>query len=758
MFDEMDNLPLEPLEPAPPPLTDVLHRLFGFEAFRPNQKGIVRAILGGQDVFAVMPTGGGKSLCYILPAHLMQGVCVVVSPLISLMKDQVDSARSFGLRAAYWNSSQTSAERRNVALALEHGELDLLYVSPERLGVEGFIERLQSVRVCLIAVDEAHCISEWGHDFRPDYLQLSSLVDQFPNVPVAAFTATATLRVQEDILQRLRLRGPHVVRASFDRPNLFYQVEPKTDDFQQILAFVRERADQAGIVYRSTRKSVDETAEFLCHRGVKALGYHAGMDAATRQANQEAFNRDEVDVMVATIAFGMGIDKSNVRFVVHADLPRNIEGYYQETGRSGRDGAAAHCLLLLGMGDVPTQRFFISQMTDERERALASEKLSQMIGFGQVYRCRRSQLLAYFGERYDKDNCGACDVCGGQAVAVDATVDAQKLMSAIVRTGERFGINHVIEVVTGAQTERIRQYGHDQLKTYGVGKDKSRPHWRQVVENLLGQGMVAQSDSQYPTLGLTDKGRDVLFGRATFSMHKAMQKPARPAAGGGPGGVAAGRAGRTGSEPFDLALFERLRVLRRRVAQRENLPPFIVFSDRTLEDMARRTPTTLAEMSHVHGVGDTKLALYGQEFMEEISIWLSANGRPVVFRGNNHNGGDSQYDDVAPRARRLRGASGAAQRTGQLLAEGLSPSEAARHQGLTETTVVAHMETLILQGNAVDIRPLVSADDQADLERLFTEHGLVNLTRIIQTSQDRHTYSQARLVRAVMQARQPGAG
>ena len=592
----------------------------------------MRAILGGQDVFAVMPTGGGKSLCYILPAHLMPGVCVVVSPLISLMKDQVDSARSFGLRAAYWNSSQTAAERRHVALALEHGELDLLYVSPERLGVEGFIERLLSVRVCLIAIDEAHCISEWGHDFRPDYLQLSTLVDQFPHVPIAAFTATATLRVQRDILDRLRLRSPHVVRASFDRPNLFYQVEPKTDDFQQLLEFARSRSGQAGIIYRSTRKNVDETAEFLNERGIKTLGYHAGMDAGTRQANQEAFNRDEVDVMVATIAFGMGIDKSNVRFVVHADLPRNIEGYYQETGRGGRDGALSHCLLLFGMGDVPTQRFFINQMTDDRERTLASEKLSQMIGFGQVYRCRRSQLLAYFGERYERDNCGACDVCLGQAQPVDATVDAQKLMSAIVRTGERFGINHVIEVVTGAQTERIRQYGHDQLKTYGVGKEKSRPHWRQVVENLLGQGLVVQSDSQYPTLGLTDKGRDVLFGRSRFSMLKAMQK--RPSSGGGAGGGAGGRAASVSGGPFDAELFERLRALRRRVAKRENLPPFIVFSDRTLEDMARRLPTTLAAMSHVHGVGDTKLALYGQEFTEEIAIWQAATGKsPPLARG-----------------------------------------------------------------------------------------------------------------------------
>jgi ATP-dependent DNA helicase RecQ len=460
----------------------------------------------------------------------------------------------------------------------------------------------------------------------------------------------------------------------------------------------------------------------------------------------------------------MGIDKSNVRFVVHADLPRNIEGYYQETGRSGRDGADSHCLLLFGMGDVPTQRFFINQMTDDRERTLAGEKLSQMIGFGQVYRCRRSQLLAYFDERYSRDNCGACDVCRGQAVPVDATIDAQKLMSAIVRTGERFGINHVIEVVTGAQTDRIRQLGHDQLKTYGAGKDKSRPHWRQVVENLLGQGMVVQSDGQYPTLALTDKGRDVLFGRAKFSMLKAMQRTAKPSSGGrlpSGAGSAAASAERTNwidDKPFDTDLFERLRVLRRRVAQRENLPPFIVFSDRTLQDMSRRMPTTLSAMSRVHGVGDTKLALYGQEFTEEIALWRSATGKSPTSRDGGHDGGDANHrgsdgDAVAPRPRRLRGAAGAAQRTGHFLAQGLTPAEVAQRQGLTETTIVTHMETLIAQGHEVDIRPLVSADDQADLERLFTELGTISLTRIIQASNERYTYPQARLVRAVMNAR-----
>jgi len=598
-------------------LAQTLKRVFGYDSFRPNQEGLIQAVLAGQDAFAVMPTGGGKSLCYHMPALLMDGVCVVVSPLISLMKDQVDSALEYGLRAAYWNSSLTNYERVEVAQALRAGELNLLYVSPERFATPGFVELLQTVQVSLIAIDEAHCISEWGHDFRPDYLELSKLVEQFPHVPLAAFTATATHRVERDIIQRLGLREPHMVRASFDRPNLFYQVLPKEDVVGQLKTFIAERPGQAGIIYRTTRGNVDLTAAALKAAGIKALPYHAGLDNATRQQHQEAFNRDEADVIVATIAFGMGIDKSNVRFVVHADLPKNIEGYYQETGRAGRDGALAHCLLLFGMGDVPTLRYFITKIEDDAERAMTSKKLSQMINLAQVYVCRRRQLLEYFGEKYPKDNCGACDVCCGQAEPVDCTTDAQKVMSAIARTGERFGAAHIVEVVTGAQTEKVRSLGHDQIKTYGVGKDKPRQHWRRVLETLLGQSMLAQSDGQYPTLAITEKGREVLFGRERFSMLKQKEKAAAV--------KGARRLEFDGDQPYDEDLFQRLRVLRAKVAKRHNVPPFIVFSDKTLQDMARKRPTGLEAMARVYGVGQVKLSEYGQEFAEEIAIYTATN-------------------------------------------------------------------------------------------------------------------------------------
>ena len=421
-------------------LTAALDKVFGFHSFRDNQEEIVRAVMDRRDAFVVMPTGGGKSLCYQLPAGLLPGTCVVVSPLISLMKDQVDAAAGVGLRSAYYNSSQTQAQRLDVQNRLYAGKLDLLYVSPERLAMETFLNGLKRIRICLFAVDEAHCISEWGHDFRPDYLYLSELVEQFPHVPVAAFTATATERVQTDIISRLDLRNPCVVRASFNRPNLFYQVVPKENAAAQIRAFVNARPGESGIVYRTTRDDVEQTAGMLARAGIRALPYHAGMDDSTRAKNQDAFNKDEVQVIVATIAFGMGIDKSNIRFVIHGDLPKNLESYYQETGRAGRDGEPAHCMLLFRGGDIPKIRFFINQIADSKERKAAARQLNEMIRFASVNACRRRQLLAYFDEAYQRDKCGACDVCSDTVERVDATTEARMVMSAMARTRERFGV------------------------------------------------------------------------------------------------------------------------------------------------------------------------------------------------------------------------------------------------------------------------------------------------------------------------------
>ncbi|MFP4106763.1 MAG: DNA helicase RecQ [Phycisphaerae bacterium] len=591
-------------------LTPALRKHFGFDTFRPNQELIIRAIFDRRDVFAVMPTGGGKSLCYQLPAVVMDGTCVVVSPLISLMKDQVDAANANGIAAEFINSSQTAHDRREVYRKMMSGTLDLLYVAPERFAMDNFLRSLKQIKLCLFAIDEAHCISEWGHDFRPDYLQLETVPQQFPDVPVAAFTATATPEVQRDTIGKLALRDPLAIRASFDRPNLFYQVSPKEDVHRQILAFINERPDEPGIIYRTTRKDVEATAAFLQGFDIDARPYHAGLDDETRHANQDAFNRDQTRVIVATIAFGMGIDKSNVRFIVHADLPKNMESYYQETGRAGRDGDPAHCLLLFSRGDMFRIRYFIDQMEDATEQQVATRKMEDMADYGGVYVCRRKQILAYFGEDYrsEEDNCGACDVCTGEVEKIDATVDAQMVMSAIMRTEQRFGAQQVVDIVTGADTERIRKFNHQEIKTYGVGKDKPKKHWRRIVDDLLAQGCVMRSDGQYPTLALTAKGRDVLFSRREFFVLKQKKTKSRPRQ------LASG----VSQQEFDKGLFQRLRQTRMEIADQQGVPPYVVFSDKTLRQMARDFPTTEGELLLVSGVGGVKLRRYGEQFLSVI--------------------------------------------------------------------------------------------------------------------------------------------
>jgi len=615
----------------------VLRDVFGFHSFLPNQEEIVEAILARQDAFVVMPTGGGKSLCYQLPAHIMEGTCMVISPLISLMKDQVDAAMETGLRASFLNSSLSASMKRDVEKQLVAGELDLIYVSPERFAMPEFIATLKKVQLAFVAIDEAHCISEWGHDFRPDYLNLSTIVEEFPDVPVTAFTATATRRVQDDIVAKLGLRSPHIVRASFNRPNLFYTVVPKEKPSDQILRFVRGRPGEPGIIYRTTRKSVEQTADMLTRHGIKALPYHAGLDDATRVKNQDAFNRDEVDVIVATIAFGMGIDKSNVRYVLHGDLPKNIESYYQETGRSGRDGEPAHCLLLFGYGDIPKIRFFTDQIEDEAERTHQFRCLNDMVHYATVHACRRKQLLNYFGEPWPSpqakgvnaanaplplpagegrgEGFPCCDICAGEVESIDATQDAQIVLSAIARTGQRFGINHIVSVVTGDDSDRIRQLGHDRIKTFGAGKDQDKRHWRLMIDNLLAQGLVIQTTGDYPVLKLEEQSREVLFGGREVHVLKTIKlkgkRPKRPAA------AAAG--------PYDEELFDQLRDLRKALASKQGVPPYVIFTDRTLHEMARFFPTTEAEMLQITGVGEKRLASCGEQFMAAIQAFREAH-------------------------------------------------------------------------------------------------------------------------------------
>lgn len=711
--------------------TDVmsaLKKVFGFDSFRSNQQEIIHTVLEGRDAFVVMPTGGGKSLCYQLPACLLPGTCMVISPLISLMKDQVDAARGSGIQAECFNSSLSERERIGVLRKLSSGNLDLIYVAPERFAMDVFFNNLKRVPLCLFAIDEAHCISEWGHDFRPDYLFLSEIVKHFADVPVAAFTATATRRVQKDIIERLGLRDPHIVRASFDRPNLFYKVVPKDDVRRQILEFLKTCPHDSGIVYRTTRDSVENTAAYLSAHGINALPYHAGLDNELRRKNQDAFSRDEVRVIVATIAFGMGIDKSDVRFVLHGDIPKNIESYYQETGRAGRDGEPADCVLFFGGGDFPKIRYFIDQMENDTEREIAVRKLNQMAQYASVNACRRRQLLSYFGESYEKDNCVACDVCMGEVEQVDAATDAQIVMSAIVRSGQRFGVTHVVDVVTGADTQRVRDLRHNEIKTYGAGKEKDQRHWRRIIDDLIAQECIVQTDDRYPVLHLTEKGRNVLQSREDFRVIRQKRTGKKQKA--------------PVTEDYDLRLFEKLRALRREIAAMQNVPPFVVFSDKTLHEMAQYFPTKPDEMNRITGVGERKLEQYGDQFMALIRSYTEQN--PEIVR-------------TAPPAMPLpalkskkKEQSKTVETTWQLLQDGMTYVDIAKERKLTPGTIAGHIEKLILQGRDIDPDVLVPVEKRLEVERLFSCHGTESLKTVVEASDGRLSYEDARIVRAIV--------
>ncbi|MBI5875593.1 MAG: DNA helicase RecQ [Deltaproteobacteria bacterium] len=710
-------------------MRDALQTVFGFRSFRPNQEAIIKSILAGRDLFVVMPTGGGKSLCYQLPAKIMSGAAIVISPLISLMKDQVDAARANGIAASYLNSSLDSREVSEVLRDLRNKKIELLYIAPERFAMPNFLETLKAMPVSFFAIDEAHCISEWGHDFRPDYLSLSVIPKAFPNIPVAAFTATATDRVQEDICARLGLRKPFIVRASFNRPNLFYQVQRKSGVESQILEFLGTHPDESGIVYRTTRDSVTTTADFLKAHGVNALPYHAGLEPDVRGKNQDAFNRDEAQVIVATIAFGMGIDKSNVRFVIHADLPKNIEGYYQETGRAGRDGEPARCLLFFGRGDIPKIRYFIDQMPGNAERTAAMENLNRMVGFASHNVCRRRQLLGYFGERYAEENCGACDICAGNIERIDITRDAQIVMSAIFRTEERFGAGHIVDVVTGADTKRIRAFSHNVIKTYGAGKDKDKEHWRLIVDELLAQEIIQQESGKYPVLKLTEKANAILRGKAHVEGLKRDEPKEKARA-------------RGGVERFDQTLFDRLRIMRKRIADSERVPPFVVFSDRTLHEMCRYYPATKRDMRNISGVGDVKLERYGNKFIQEIAEYLAEN--PNTQRRERNTEYKSEIRNSKSEI------TGTVEETYRLFQTGLSLEQIAAQRNLAPSTIASHIEKLIQAGRDMDIDRLIAPAKRQEIEDMFSTIKERGLKPVVEAGNGRISYEEARIVRAWM--------
>ena len=590
----------------------LLHSVFGFSAFRPGQEEIVRAVLAGENVLAVMPTGSGKSLCYQLPAIVRPGLTLVVSPLIALMRDQVRALTAAGVAAGSLNSSNDLAENSRVLGLLRRDELRLLYVAPERLARPDTVELLAEAHVTMMAIDEAHCVSQWGHDFRPEYLTLGNLARQIGGrLQTLAFTATADAPTRGDIVEKLFAAEPRVFVRSFDRPNLRLAFRPKERSTRQVLSFVQAHPGESGIVYCSSRRKVEELAEALMAAGIKARPYHAGLEKGVRDANQDAFQQEDGLVMTATVAFGMGIDKPDVRFVCHADLPSNVEAYYQEIGRAGRDGLPADTLTLYGLGDMQLRRLQIEQSdsSDERKR-IERQRLGALLALAEAPRCRRQTLLAYFGEA--SEPCGNCDLCVEGVELFDATVDAQKAMSAIVRTGERFGMEHLVAILTGDLTDNVSKFNHDQLPTFGVGRNRKAADWRSIFRQLSAVGLIAQELMEHGRWRVTDEGWAVLKGRQTVELRKiAASSTAK--------GERRGRATAPAIvSDADSQLLDSLRALRTRLARAQNVPAYVVFSDRTLVELATHRPATQAAMREIHGIGDAKLERYGAEFLAVI--------------------------------------------------------------------------------------------------------------------------------------------
>ncbi|AUC62316.1 ATP-dependent DNA helicase RecQ [Cyanobacterium sp. HL-69] len=696
-------------------LTESLKKYFGYDSFRPGQEKIVQDAITHKDLLVIMPTGGGKSLCFQLPALLKQGITIVISPLISLMQDQVTALQDNGIGATYINSTLNYEETRIRQRDILAGKIKLLYLAPERLVSDTFQPFLdtvvQKIGISAFAIDEAHCISEWGHDFRQEYRQMKYLRSQYPRVPIIALTATATVRVQRDIIQQLNLRNPQIHRFSFNRQNLYYEVQPKeTRAYNQLLHIIRSHQG-SGIVYCISRKSTEEIAERLARDGVSALPYHAGLSDKVRSQYQTRFIRDDVRIMVATVAFGMGINKPDVRLVVHYDLPRNIESYYQESGRAGRDGEKASCILLYSRGDKQKINYFIRQKTNPQEQKIAYAQLAKVIEYADTNYCRRIPQLSYFGEKF-KGNCGNCDNCLNPKPIEDWTIEAQKFLSCVYRTNQRFGTKHIIDVLRGSRDKRIYEYGHHLLSTYGIGKDHTTDEWKNLATSLVYQGLVRQTSDGYNILKINDQSKKILKGETKVYVAvkgKAVKKASRD----------------LNSQAVEVEiLLNQLKTLRKKLADLENIAPYVVFHDSTLKVMAQMQPDTTAKFAQLSGVNDYKLHKYGDIFISEIRTFIQQKQLPFQLPTNTQ------------------------MKTLQLYQQGLGIADIAKERGLSVTSIVSHLSELIELNQPVIVNDFVKTEKQKVILDILKKVGNQKLKEIKQHLPDEYTYDEIKLVRA----------
>jgi ATP-dependent DNA helicase RecQ len=706
-----------------------LKKHFGYDQFRPLQREIISDALAGRDALVLMPTGGGKSLCFQLPALIREGLTIVVSPLISLMKDQVDALQASGIQVTYLNSTLDRHEATARWRGLHRGKYRMLYVAPERLMLDTFLERAVNWNIAEFAIDEAHCISEWGHDFRPEYRELKKLRTHFPDVPMMALTATATERVRADIVKQLKLREPRCYVASFNRSNLTYRVVPKAAPYEQLLTFIRSRSNDSGIVYCASRKSAESLARNLTEDGVSAKTYHAGLTSAERTKNQEAFLRDDVRVVTATIAFGMGINKPNVRFVVHYDLPKNLESYYQETGRAGRDGLPSECVLLFSASDVAKQLHFIDEKS-ESEARIARTQLQQMVHYAETRECRRVTLLRYFGEEYTKPSCEGCDNCLTPRETFDGTIPAQKFFSCVHRihakSGFGFGLNHIVDVLRGADTEAIRQRSHNELSTYGIGRELKRDAWQAIGRELLRLGLIECAPGKFATLSLTPAGRDALRHRTPITLTKQIEVIARD------------QKPRAGAIECDEALFEHLRGLRRKLADERNVPAYVIFSDVSLREMARNYPTTATEFRRIAGVGEQKLKDFAEAFLSEIKNYLAANPRRTLSSG---------LDRVRlPHRSRLNDSQ---RETLRRFRSGESVNDISRARGFMRSTIYDHLEAAIKSGESLEPDRFFTAAQREEIASAFRKVAGGKLADLRSLLDGKYDYGELRIFRAL---------